>query len=68
MRDLVCAVDVGTGSARAGLIDRTGRLYARNEHPIVMNRPRANHAEHDSQDIWQAVCRAVRAACEAAGV
>lgn len=67
MRDLVCAVDVGTGSARAGIVDRTGRLLSREEHPIVMNRPGANHAEHDSQDIWNAVCRAVKAARQAAG-
>jgi len=62
MRDLVCAVDVGTGSARAGIFDRTGRLLGRGEHPIAMNRPRADHAEHDSEDIWRAVCTAVRTA------
>ena len=27
-----------------------------------MNRPSANHAEHDSEDIWRSVCRAVQAA------
>ena len=64
----VCAVDVGTGSARAGIVDRTGRMLGRAEHPIAMNRPRPNHAEHDSEDIWAAVCHAVRAALENAGV
>lgn len=64
---LVCAVDVGTGSARAGILDRTGRLLGRGEHPIVMNRPKADHAEHDSEDIWAAVCAAVRVALEASG-
>lgn len=68
MGDLVCAVDVGTGSARAGIFDRTGALLARHEHPIAMNRPRANHAEHDSEDIWKAVCRAVRTVLEKAQV
>ncbi|TKD39960.1 MAG: ribulokinase, partial [Mesorhizobium sp.] len=48
----VCAVDVGTGSARAGILDTGGTLLGRAEHPIVMNRPKADHAEHDSQDIW----------------
>lgn len=67
MRDLVCAVDVGTGSARAGIVDRTVTLLAREEHPIIMNRPGANHAEHDSEDIWRAVCRAVEAARQSAG-
>ncbi|TJV45588.1 MAG: ribulokinase, partial [Mesorhizobium sp.] len=64
----VCAVDVGTGSARAGILDTGGTLLGRAEHPIAMNRPKADHAEHDSQDIWSAVCIAVRAANEKAGV
>lgn len=68
MRDLVCAVDVGTGSARAGIVDRHGAILSRQEHPIVMNRPCASHAEHDSEDIWRAVCRAVHAARDSAGV
>ncbi len=51
MRDHVVAVDIGTGSARAGVFNARGRLLAKAEHPIVMNRPRENHAEHDSEDI-----------------
>ena len=50
MRDHVVAVDIGTGSARAGVFDARGRLLAKSEHPIVMNRPRENHAEHDSEE------------------
>jgi FGGY-family pentulose kinase len=68
MERFVCAVDVGTGSARAGVLDRGGRLLGRAERPIAMNRPRQDHAEHDSEDIWRAVCAAVRAALAAAGV
>ena len=64
----VCAVDVGTGSARAGIVDRNGRMLGRAEHPIAMHRPKTDHAEHDSEDIWAAVCHAVKAAREAAGV
>lgn len=67
MADLVVAVDVGTGSARAGVLDGAGRLLARAEHPIAINRPLPNHAEHDSEDIWSAVCEAVRAAIARAG-
>ncbi|HVK91924.1 MAG TPA: FGGY family carbohydrate kinase, partial [Mycoplana sp.] len=68
MRDLIVAVDVGTGSARAGVFDRNGAMLARAEHPIAMERPRENHAEHDSEDIWRSVCIAVRNARETAGV
>lgn len=64
---LFCAVDVGTGSARAGIVDSSGKMLGRGEHPILINRPLANHAEHDSTDIWSAVCQAVRAAMAAAG-
>lgn len=68
MNGFVCAVDVGTGSARAGILDAGGNLLGRAEHPIVMNRPMADHAEHNSEDIWSAVCIAVGAAREKAGV
>lgn len=57
---VVMAVDVGTRSARVGLFDRKGALLARAERPILMNQPLPNHAEHDSEDIWQAVCGAAR--------
>jgi len=67
-RNLVCAVDVGTGSARAGILDTKGTLLGRAEHPIAMHRPKPDHAEHDSRDIWAAVCAAVRGAREKAGV
>jgi FGGY-family pentulose kinase len=68
MRHHVVAVDVGTGSARAGVLDHTGRLCGRAEHPIEMNRPAENFAEHDSEDIWRAVCAAVRKARAEAGI
>lgn len=68
MRDLVVAVDIGTGSARAGVFDTHGRLLGRADYAILMNRPRENYAEHDSEDIWAAVCTAVKGACSAAGV
>lgn len=64
----LCAVDVGTGSARAGIFDRAGRLHGRAEHPILINQPLPDHGEHDSQDIWAAVCRAVQDALAKAGV
>lgn len=64
----VCAVDVGTGSARAAILEATGKLLGRAEHPILMNRPGADRAEHDSEDIWSAVCLAVRTARAKAGI
>jgi FGGY-family pentulose kinase len=68
MSGYVCAVDVGTGSARAGILDAGGRLLGRAQQPIAMHQPRPDHAEHDSRDIWTAVCGAVRQAIAVAGV
>jgi FGGY-family pentulose kinase len=67
MAELVAAVDIGTASARAGILDRTGRLLGREEWPIEMNRPEANYAEHDSEQLWRAVCAAVRGALARSG-
>ena len=64
----VMAVDVGTGSARAGLFDRSGTLLARAERRILMNQPVPDHAEHDSGDIWQSVSEACREALDKAGI
>ena len=67
MRDLVVGVDVGTGSARAGVLTRQGDLLGRAEQPIDLHQPQPNHSEHDSEQIWAAVCTAVRHALAAAG-
>ncbi|MEQ8598544.1 MAG: FGGY-family carbohydrate kinase [Devosia sp.] len=61
-QDFLVGVDVGTGSARAGVFTRDGRFRGRHEVPILMRRTDANFAEHDSSQIWQAVCEAVRGA------
>jgi D-ribulokinase len=65
---VVVAVDVGTGSVRAGVFDRAGRMLGRAECPIALQRPLADHAEQDSEDIWAAVAGAVKQARAAAGV
>lgn len=68
MRDHVIAVDVGTGSARAGVVDRSGRLLARSEHAIIMHVEGEDIAEQSSEQIWAAVCIAVKGALEATGL
>lgn len=59
MGEFVVAVDVGTGSARAGVYDRKGALIARAMRPIAMNRESSLNAEHSSTDIWTAVVDSV---------
>jgi ribulose kinase len=64
----VVAVDVGTGSARAGVFGPDGRMLGRAEQPIALHRPMADHAEQSSEDIWSAVAKSVREARASAGV
>lgn len=68
MRDHVIAVDVGTGSARAGIVNRDGALLARRERPILLIRPDKDRGEHDSEDIWRACQGAVRDTLAEAGI
>ncbi len=65
--DLFLGVDVGTGSARAGLFDADGRLKATAKRPIRMWREPGEIVEQSSADIWRAVCESVREALAAAG-
>ena len=62
MPSLVAAIDIGTGSARAGVFDARGRLLGRAEQAIDTHSPAENHAEQDSRQIWQAAGAALRAA------
>ncbi|MDE2582774.1 MAG: FGGY-family carbohydrate kinase [Rhodospirillales bacterium] len=61
-------VDVGTGSARAGVfaLDDGTRL-GQASHKIVTWRPRTDHVQQSSADIWAAVVASVRVALAAAG-
>lgn len=55
-------VDVGTGSARAGLFDETGRLLGRGVSAIEIYREGGDIVEQSSEQIWSAVGEACRAA------
>jgi FGGY-family pentulose kinase len=68
MRKHLLAVDVGTGSARAGVFDLSGRQLARSVVPISVHQPLPMHMEQDSEEIWSAVCSAVRTALSESGV
>ncbi|MEW4452993.1 FGGY-family carbohydrate kinase [Bremerella sp. JC817] len=61
-------VDVGTGSARAGVFDGNGKRLGSAVHPIKLFRPKPNFVQHSAHDIWQAVCLAVRQAVSESGI
>ncbi|TYC56421.1 FGGY-family carbohydrate kinase [Rhodobacterales bacterium] len=61
-------VDVGTGSARAGVFDGTGRLLGSASRQIRLWHPKPHFAQQSSEDIWSAVCYAVQTALRESGV
>ena len=61
-------IDVGTGSARAGIFNARGRRLGSASEPIKMWKPAPDHVEQSSEDIWRACCRATRAALRESGL
>lgn len=66
-QDAVIGVDVGTGSARAGVFALDGTRLGQASQPIRTWRPRADFVQQSSDDIWSAVRASVRAAMQEAG-
>lgn len=65
---LFLGVDVGTGSARAGIFTGSGQMLAQAAHAIRLWREGETVVEQSSADIWAAVCRAVMDAVAQSGV
>ncbi|MFZ3584293.1 FGGY-family carbohydrate kinase [Loktanella sp. DJP18] len=60
-------IDVGTGSARAGIFTADGELCGADSCAITLYR-NGDRVEQSSEDIWQAVVQAVRGAVGRAGI
>jgi FGGY-family pentulose kinase len=61
-------IDVGTGSARAGVFTAEGVMLGAASHAIEIWRPEPDFVEQSSDDIWSACGEAVRNAMAQAGV
>lgn len=61
-------IDVGTGSARAGVFDEAGALLASAKRPITIWHEPGNIVEQSGEQIWQAVCESVREAVGSGGI
>jgi D-ribulokinase len=61
-------VDVGTGSARAGVFDHSGTLLGSGKHDISLHREPGEIVEQSSDEIWRAVAASVRHAVAEAAV
>lgn len=59
---VVIGVDVGTGSARAGIFDLSGRMLASAKQDITLYREGAHIVEQSSNEIWSAVCDCIKKA------
>ena len=68
MTGYVIGVDVGTGSARAGVFDLSGQLLGSENAPIAVYREGAHIVEQSSSDIWAAIASSVQGAVSAAGI
>ncbi|AYD03775.1 FGGY-family carbohydrate kinase [Neorhizobium sp. NCHU2750] len=68
METYFIGVDVGTGSARAGVFDRSGAMLASAKHDLLIFRDDHGHVEQSSAQIWASVCAAVRDAVSASAI
>lgn len=68
MVEYFLGIDVGTGSARAGVFDAEGKLLGVAKRDIEMWREAGDVVEQSSDDIWRAVCVSVRGAVAEAGI
>ncbi|KAI8393845.1 uncharacterized protein BYT42DRAFT_507640 [Radiomyces spectabilis] len=62
MNSYYLGVDVGTGSARAAVIDAEGSLVALAVEPIMTYNPKHDIFEQSANNIWESICKTVREA------
>jgi glycerol kinase len=63
---LVLAIDQGTSSTKALLVDAGGRVVARGSAPLAEYQPRPGWVEQSADELWQSVRLAVRACVDPA--
>lgn len=61
---LYLAIDVGTGSVRAGLFTAEGHKLQHSESPIKTRNARPDHYEQSTDDIWRSIVQSVRSITE----
>ncbi|MFK7894338.1 MAG: glycerol kinase GlpK [Myxococcota bacterium] len=67
MADFVLALDQGTTSSRALLIDQAGAIQGLGQHEFNQSFPKPGWVEHDPLEIWDTQLRAAREAIERGG-
>lgn len=61
-------IDVGTGSARAGVYDETGAMLGSAKRDIAIFKDAGDIVEQSSENIWAAICASVHEAVIVSGV
>ena len=67
-KKVILALDQGTSSSKAFLIDRQGRVVSRAARAFRQIYPRPGWVEHDPKEIWSSQIRTAREAVKRAGV
>ncbi|KAI0433281.1 Nup93/Nic96-domain-containing protein [Xylaria sp. FL1042] len=66
--DHYIGIDVGTGSARACLIDSSGDIKALASEAIKLWQPQTGYYEQSTTDIWHCICHCVQRVVHQSGV
>ncbi|KAI1817574.1 Nup93/Nic96-domain-containing protein [Poronia punctata] len=67
-QDHYIGIDVGTGSARACLIDSSGDIKALASEAIKLWQPQVGYYEQSTTDIWHCICHCVQRVVVQSGV
>lgn len=66
--EYILGIDVGTGSARAGIFTSDGHMVGTDSQPISIYREGGSIVEQSSEDIWKTVLKATHGALAMADV
>lgn len=58
----IIAIDEGTTSTRALIINQSGAIKAIGQQPLTLLTPKPNFVEQDAEEIWQATYKAIHLA------
>jgi glycerol kinase len=67
MSDLILGLDVGSTSARALVIDLSGRVHGHSQTRLHSSHPAPGRVEQDPREVWRQVRTTIDAALAAAG-
>lgn len=68
MNEYILAYDLGTSGVKAAIVDFEGRLLCYREEEYPLSAPVVGYGEQSTDDYWNAICKATRAAIAGAGI